>query len=75
MQFGGRYGFGSISVRIRCICETALKHYAEIVLGILTDPKYETRRKNLMRIIQYMDLIVRKPGFAGFKLDPDNREK
>ena len=24
MQFGGRYGFGSVSVRIRCICETAL---------------------------------------------------
>ena len=25
MQFGGRYGFGSVSVRIRCICETALR--------------------------------------------------
>ena len=24
MQFGGRYGFGSVSVRIRCVCETAL---------------------------------------------------
>ena len=24
MQFGDRYGFGSVSVRIRCICETAL---------------------------------------------------
>ena len=24
MQFGGRYGFGLVSVRIRCICETAL---------------------------------------------------
>ena len=24
IQFGGRYGFGSVSVRIRCICETAL---------------------------------------------------
>ena len=24
MRFGGRYGFGSVSVRIRCICETAL---------------------------------------------------
>ena len=27
IQFGGRYGFGSVSVRIRCICETALIHY------------------------------------------------
>ena len=25
MQFGGHYGFRSVSVRIRCICETALK--------------------------------------------------
>ena len=25
MQFGRLYGFGSVSVRIRCICETALK--------------------------------------------------
>ena len=24
MQFGCRYSFGSVSVRIRCICETAL---------------------------------------------------
>ena len=24
MLFGGHYGFGSVSVRIRCICETAL---------------------------------------------------
>ena len=24
MQFGGRYGFGSVSVRIPCKCETAL---------------------------------------------------
>ena len=30
MQFGGHYGFGSVSVRIRCICETAL-----IMLDIL----------------------------------------
>ena len=25
MQFGGRHGFCSVSVRIRCICETALR--------------------------------------------------
>ena len=30
MQFGGRYGFGSVSVRIRCICETAHRVYMSI---------------------------------------------
>ena len=31
MQFGGRYGFGSVSVRIRCICETALTANSDFV--------------------------------------------
>ena len=38
MQFGGRYGFGSVSVRIRCICETALSiirgKYSRVKIGV-----------------------------------------
>ena len=38
MQFGGRYGFGSVSVRIRCICETALilgqRQFTETLLSL-----------------------------------------
>ena len=34
MQFGGRYGFGSVSVRIRCVCETALTVKAATLIFI-----------------------------------------
>ena len=32
MQFGGRYSFGSVSDRIRCICEPALSQVCKFFI-------------------------------------------
>ena len=45
MQFGGHYSFGSVSVRIRCICEMALKPYGRF--HICAEPETERRTENV----------------------------
>ena len=51
MQFGGRYGFGSVSVRIRCMCETALRQLNILILNPLSLLVYN---KNMSAYYMYI---------------------